>query len=136
MGGGRTGSNVDELMAQGENFATEANQATMISHLSAIAEDVKPLSGAGTTGTRALAVADTWYSVPSTVPASDYVLVVSKENADGTMRWSFLDTSLPSTTFGNKFTSDDIVFELAANQVVYFSSTQAGDDVNWTTKII
>lgn len=117
-------------------FATESNQDTMITHLAAIAGDVKPLSGAGTAGTRALAVANTWYSLPSTVPVSDYVLVVSKENAAGTIRFAFNNTSNPSVTFGNRMTSDDIIFELAAGEVVYFASTNAGDDLNWTNKVI
>lgn len=109
-----------------------AEQAT----LEGIAADVKPLSGASTSGTKDLTLADTWYALPSTVPASDYVLVVSKESVTGTLRWSFSNSSAPSATFGNRLTGTDIVVELAANQVIYIASSNAGDDVNWTAKII
>ncbi len=132
----RTESIIDELLAEGEMFATESNQDTMITHLMAIAGDVKPLSGVGASGTRALAIADTWYALPSSIPVSDYAMVVSKENAAGIIRFSFNNASNPSVTFGNRMTSDDIIFELAAGEVVYFASTNAGDDLNWTTKII
>lgn len=133
---GRTSSIVDELIEDGESLATELNQTTIISHLSNIEGSLSPLSGAGAAGTVALVDANTWYAVPSSVPASNYVLVVSKENASGDLRWSFANASNPSTTYGNKFNADDVVFELAANEFVYFSSTGAGDDVNWATKII
>lgn len=104
--------------------------------LASIAADVRPLSGSGTSGTRDLTVADTWYTVPSSAPASDYLLVVSKESVSGTSRWSFSNSSAPSATFGNKITTNDLVIELSANEVIYISSSNAGDDFNWTTKII
>lgn len=97
---------------------------------------IRTMSGASANGVRALASADTWYAVPSTVPASPYVLVVSKENEAGIIRYGLDNTGTPSTTNGNKMTSDDIVFSLAENEVVYFGSSTGGDDVNWTTKII
>ena len=129
MGGGRTESIIDELLSDGEKFATESKQTTANSLLGGMA-------GAGAVGTKALAVADTWYAVPSTVPAANFVLVVSKENALGTIRWAFTNTGTPSVTNGNKMSSDDIIFELASGQVVYCASTVAGDDINWTTKIM
>lgn len=101
-----------------------------------LVDEVYALSGEGTSGTRALAVADTWYAVPSTVPNSSYVLVVSKENSSGTLRWSFDNDVAPSVTYGNKFNSEDLIIELAGDEVVYVSSDNAGDDVNWTAKII
>lgn len=135
--GGRTFSFSDQTLTDGESLATESKQDTANTSLSQIAADVKPLSGAGTAGTRELTLADTWYAVPSTVPASDYVLIVSKETASpGTMRWAFDDEEAPSETYGNKFSSQDIVVEMAANGVIYVASSQAEDDVNWTTKII
>lgn len=116
--------------------ATASKQDTGNASLAAIAADVKPLSGAGTSGTLALAIADTWYAVPSTVPVSDYLLSVTKENAAGQLRWSFSNAAAPSATNGNKFNSEDIIAELAAGEVIYVASDNAGDDVNWTTKII
>jgi len=92
------------------------------------------LSGASTNGTSALTGANTWVQVPTAAPASDYVLVVSKENADGTIRWSFENGGTPSATNGNKMSADDIIFNLNGGEVVYFGSSTDGDDVNWTTK--
>lgn len=104
--------------------------------LQGIANDVKPMSGAGVAGTRELTLANTWYEVPSTVPNADYLLVITKENASGQLRWAFDDTSPPGATYGNKFNSEDIAIVLAAGQTLYVASTVAGDDVNWTTKEI
>jgi len=94
------------------------------------------LSGASSDGTVALAIADTWYAVPSVIPASDYYLVISKENAAGTIRWSFNNGGVPSTTNGNKMENDDIIIYLNGGEVVYFGSSTAGDDVNWSCKIV
>lgn len=132
----RTESLMDEYISPGEKLATESNQDEANASLAEIADDVQPLSGAGAAGTLALANADTWYSAPTSVPASPYDLVISKESVAGTLRWSFANGTAPSATFGNKFSGNDIILELAANQVVYIASTNAGDDVNWTTKII
>ncbi len=96
---------------------------------------IAPLSGAGVNGTRALASANTWYSVPSTVPTSPYVLVVTIENALGDIRFGFDNTGTPSATNGN-IAPSQLTLKLAASQVVYYASTVAGDDVNWSTKIL
>lgn len=101
-----------------------------------IDSNTQPLSGAGAAGQRELTLANTWYSVPSTVPASPYLLVVSKEIVAGTVRWAFANSSAPSATYGNKLSNNDLVIEVAANEVVYFGSSNATDTVNWTTKII
>jgi len=94
------------------------------------------LSGASTDGSVQLTGANTWVQVPDVVPTSDYVLVVSKENTAGTIRFSFDNGGIPSATNGNKFTTDNVIVELAASEVMYFGSTDAGDDVNYTTKIL
>ena len=133
----RTFSLSEVTLTPGEKLAIESKQDTANTSLAQIAGDVKPLSGAGTAGTKDLTSADTWYAIPSTVPASDYILIVSKETASpGTMRWAFAQASTPSATYGNKFSNQDIIVELAANEVIYVASSQAGDDVNWTTKIL
>jgi len=134
--GERTFSFSDSILSPGETLAIESKQDTANSSLSAIAADVKPLSGAGVAGTLALVSADTWYAVPSTVPTSDFILVVSKENSAGTIRWAFANSSSPSVTYGNRLGGNDLIIELAANQVVYVASSTAGDDVSWTTKVI
>lgn len=132
----RTESILNEYIDEGDKLASQDKQDTGNTHLGNISGDVRPLSGAGAAGTRALTLADTWYAVPSTVPSEDYVLVVTKENAAGQLRFSFENGTAPSATFGNKFNNEDLIVELAANEVLYISSTVAGDDINWTTKII
>ena len=94
------------------------------------------MAGASTNGSTQLTGANTWVQVPTAAPASDYVLVVTKENEAGVMRWSFENGGVPGVANGNRLWSDDIIFNLKANEVVYFGSTDAGDDVNWTTKIV
>ena len=98
-------------------------------------EGVAPLSGTSVNGTRDLTSANTWYAVPSTVPSSPYMLVVTQENATGTVRWGFDNTGTPSATNGNQ-APNELRIKLAAGQVVYYASSTAGDDVNWTTKVI
>lgn len=93
------------------------------------------LSGAGTDGSVTLTGANTWVQVPGTVPTSAYVLVITKETETGTIRWSFSNGGTPSATNGNKFTSQNIIISLAANQAVYCGSTVATDVVNWTAKV-
>lgn len=93
------------------------------------------ISGASTNGSRTLTSANTWYSVPSTVPTSPYILVATVENSVGTVRFGFDNTGTPSSTNGNQAPSQ-LTVRLAANQVIYYASSTAGDDVNWTTKII
>lgn len=93
------------------------------------------IRGTSTNGTRALTLADTWYSVPSTVPTVDYILVVSIENSAGTIRWGFSNAGTPSATNGN-LAPGHLDIRLAANQTIYFASSTAGDDVNWVTKEI
>jgi len=113
-----------------------SDDALLNQTLQDISDDVRPLSGVGTSGTRDLTNADTWYAVPSTVPGEDYLLVISKENVAGQLRFSFSNSSAPSATFGNKWSNEDLVVELAADEVLYISSDNAGDDVSWTAKII
>ena len=96
---------------------------------------INPLSGSSTNGTTDLTSANTWYAVPSTIPTSPYVLVATLENSAGTVRWGFSNSGTPSATNGNQAPSQ-LTVKLAANQVVYFASSTAGDDVNWTTKEI
>ena len=96
---------------------------------------VAPLSGSSANGTRDLTSANTWYAVPSTVPSAPYTLVVTQENATGTIRWGFDNTGTPSATNGNQAPSQ-LTVRLSAGQVVYYASSTAGDDVCWTTKII
>ena len=113
-------------------LATEEKQDTLIAQTLGD----KPLSGASANGTVALTSANTWYAVPSgTPPATPYVLVTSLENAAGTVRFGFANTSTPSVTNGN-LADGTITLRLAGGQVVYFGSSTAGDDVNFSTKII
>lgn len=99
-------------------------------------EDLGGLGGGNTDGSVTLTNANTWYQVPQagSVPAVDYLLVVSKETSVGQIRFSFDNGGTPSTTNGNKFSNNDFVVQLAANEVVYFGSNSALDVVNWTAK--
>ena len=94
------------------------------------------LDGTASDGQVVLTNANTWYQVPAagTVPAYDYTLIVSKETAVGTIRFSFDNGGTPSTTNGNQFSNNDFVVQLAANEVMYFGSSSAADSVNWTAK--
>jgi hypothetical protein len=98
-------------------------------------QGVAPLSGTSANGTVALTVADTWYAVPSTVPTVPYVLVVTLENANGTIRLGLSNSGTPSVTNG-MIAPGIFTVRLAAGQVVYYGSSTAGDDVNWATKEI
>lgn len=95
----------------------------------------KPLSGTSANGTRDLTSANTWYAVPSTVPSQPYILVVTIENAVGTVRFGFSNSGTPSATNGNQAPSQ-LTVKLAANQVIYYASSTAGDACNWSTKLI
>lgn len=103
-----------------ENFETEA----------------AGLGGAATHGTVALNPANTWVQVPTTIPTSTYLLKVSKENEAGTIRWSLDNTTTPSATAGEKMWSDEGAVVLEAGNALYFASTDNGDDINWSTKIV
>ena len=93
------------------NVATETT-------LEGVNENTKAPQGASSDGTVALASANTWYSVPSgTPPTTDYTLVVSLENADGTVRWSYNNGDTPSATNGN-LAPNHIALNLGANKVV------------------
>lgn len=98
-------------------------------------QGVAPLSGSTANGARELTVANTWYAVPSTVPTQPYHLVVTQEIALGTIRWGFDNTGTPSATNGNQAPSQ-LTVRLSPGQVIYYASSTAGDDVNWTTKVI
>ena len=93
-------------------------------------EDTFP-TGSSSDGTIALASADTWYAVPSSAPTTDYTIIVSLENADGTVRWSFNNGGTPSATNGN-LAPNHIALNIGADKSVYFGSSTAGDDVNFT----
>ncbi|GBE16994.1 hypothetical protein BMS3Abin15_00826 [bacterium BMS3Abin15] len=93
-------------------------------------EDTYP-TGSSSDGTIALASANTWYAVPSSAPTTDYTIIVSLENADGTVRWSFNNGGTPSATNGN-LVPNHIAINIGANKTLYFGSSTAGDDVNYT----
>jgi hypothetical protein len=124
----------------GAKIATDVNVAGVLpagtNNIGKVQEEA--LGGTGTDGTVALAVADTWYQVPAagSVPAASYVLIVTKENEAGVIRWSFSNGGTPSATNGNTLVGDSLIVSLKSGQVVYFGSSTAGDDVNWTAKEI
>jgi len=94
------------------------------------------LNGTGQDGSVTLTSANTWLQIPNTIPTNKYVLCVTKESETGTIRWSFDNDGVPSSTNGNKMLSDEITFVLGASEVIYFGSDDATDIVNWTTKEI
>jgi len=90
--------------------------------------------GSNSDGSVALTNANTWYAVPSgTAPTVPYILIVSLENIAGTIRFSFDNGGTPSTTNGN-IAPEQLAIEMAANTVLYYGSSVAGDDVNFTIK--
>jgi len=93
-------------------------------------EDSFPI-GSTSGGTIALASANTWYAVPSSAPTVDYTLIASLENADGTVRFSFDNGGTPSATNGN-IAPSHLAVKLGAGKILYFGSSTAGDDVNFT----
>jgi len=93
--------------------------------------DENAFSGTTGDGTVALASANTWYAVPSSAPTVDYLLVVALENKVGTVRWGYNNGGTPSTTNGNK-APRHLAILVAANKTLYFGSSTAGDDVNYT----
>lgn len=88
-------------------------------------------SGDSMNGTIDLTLADTWYAVPAEAPANDYVIVVSLENSSGTVRFGLSNTGSPSATNGNQAPTH-LSLKLGAGKSVYFASSTAGDDVNYT----
>lgn len=124
-----------ELIAKISSVGGSSAIATFPSVMTTSNTGINVLSGTSVNGTRTLTSANTWYSVPSTVPTSPYILVVSIENAVGTIRFGFDGTGTPSATNGNQAPSQ-LTVRLAAGQVVYYASSSANDVVNWTTKII
>lgn len=121
--------NIESTSEVPVNPATLENQNSQIALL-------EGLDGTASDGQVVFTNANTWYQVPAagTVPAYDYTLVVSKETAAGTIRFSFDNGGTPSTTNGNIFSNNDFVVQLAASEVMYFGSSSAADSVNWTAK--
>jgi len=92
-------------------------------------------SGASANGSVDLTSANTWYAVPSTVPTSKYLLVVAFENSLGTIRLGYSNSGTPSSINGIQPDTEE-QFVLGPGEVVYYASSVAGDDVNWTTKLV
>lgn len=93
------------------------------------------VGGTGANGTVDLTSANTWYAVPSSIPTTDYILVATAETNAGTIRFGFSNSGTPSATNGNRF-GTDIIIRIKGGQSLYFASSTAGDDINWTTKIL
>jgi len=66
----------------------------------------------------------------------DYVLDYAFENAIGDIRFGYSNTGTPSATNGMLSLSSVVGRRMPANGVLYFSSSSAGDDINWSTKEI
>lgn len=115
-----------------KTIATEEKQDAIITALSG----VEIPSGTAVNGTRDLTSANTWYAVPSAVPTVDYILDYSIENASGDIRVGRSNTGTPSTTNGMLALGTIMGIRMKANQSLYFSSSVAGDDINWGTKEI
>ena len=89
--------------------------------------------GTGAQGQRVLTNANTWYSVPSSVPDEDYLLIINYESVKGTIRWGYLNTGTPGTANGNQAPSHLEIY-MPANSTLFFGSDSAGDTINWATK--
>lgn len=122
----RVAGSVDIKEANTSNLAKETG-----GNLADIRNNVIAPQGAVNSGTRDLTLANTWYAVPSTIPTKNYTLIVSIENAVGTIRFSYSNASPPSAAFGN-LAPEHLAIKMRANTPIYYASTVAGDDVNWT----
>jgi len=112
------------------DLATEAKQDTGNTSLDNINKNIKTPQGAVSAGTVALASANIWYAVPASPPAGDYILLPSIENGVGTVRFSLANVSVPSATYGNQ--DIPLSIKVKGGTSVYFGSTTAGDDINYT----
>ncbi len=106
--------------------ATEEKQDNIITKL----DEVSFPTGAGTNSTRTLTDADTSYSVPTTAPTKNYVLVLYN-GSDTDMFWGYEDSNangilLPS---GGRVNLD-----LGANQQIYCYCGSAGKVLTYSLK--
>lgn len=109
------------------NPATEEKQDDIITEI------VAP-TGTTTDGSVQLTGANTWKAVPPSPPTEDYLLMVSKENEAGIIRFSTNNGGTPSATNGNK-APKHLAIRMSANTSMYYGSSDAGDDVNfWTVE--
>lgn len=123
------------------NPATEDKQDTIITTLTTISTSIGTLggglSGAGVDGQTTCTNANQWYELPSTTPVSDYQLLAVKETATGTVRIGLLGSGTPGATNGVQWVGNSpLGVLLNGGQKVYVASTNAGDKINWSTKIL
>ncbi len=96
---------------------------------------IRPPTGSTVNGSRVLTLANTWYSVPSTIPTSAYAITVTIETTVGTIRWGRDNAGTPSATNGN-LAPGELHERLPGGRALYYASSTANDQVNWTTVII
>lgn len=123
------------------NPATEDKQDTIITNLTTINTSLGVvgggLSGVGVDGQTICTNANTWYDLPTTIPVSDYQLLAVKETVAGTVRIGFLGTGTPSATNGVQWIGNSpLGVLLNGSQKIYVSSSNAGDIINWSTKVL
>ena len=94
------------------------------------------LSGDSTHGQATLSPANTWVQIPGTAPTSPYILIIAKETVAGTVRFSFSNSGTPGSTVGLQLRANEFIVELGLSEVMYVASSNSGDTLNWTTKII
>lgn len=121
-------SEAPKVLAHGYDGSTWVEIAVDANGYIQIAET---FSGSVGDGSVALVSSNTWYAVPGSAPTIDYLLAVALENKAGTVRWSYSNGGTPSATNGNK-APRHLAVRMAANTTLYFGSSTAGDDVNYT----
>lgn len=91
------------------------------------------LSGTGVDTTITLTTLNTQYTVPASVPTTDYVLVLSNQS-DTNILWGFQS----SGTLGNLLlaTSGLASMRLAGGQVIYVRCASSDKVLNYSTKIV
>lgn len=100
-------------------------------------ESLVSLSGSGANGQTVCTLADTWYAIPSgTAPTSSYEIWFIAETVAGNLRLGFSNSGTPGTTNGVIWDGKMIAVTLGPSDVIYVSSDNAGDTINWTTKLV
>lgn len=97
------------------------------------------LSGPGSNGQTVCASANTWYALPSgSSPTAAYELLANHETTAGIIRVAFSNSGIPGTTNGVIWPKNVLMTVLlgSSSDTVYVSSSNAGDTINWSTKLV
>lgn len=112
------------------NPATEEKQDELIAAFNSL------LTPKGATGHGQVTLDGTWKPIPAIPPADDYIITFDKEDVNGTVRWSYDNSSGPSSTQGLVLRGNPTSFQVEGGTSIYMTSTDATDLINYTYKVI